>query len=138
VELDALAAGEPQRAVAEVVGQAVQGEVLVGRQLPAGDLAADHEHVELADPRLGPVLARIPVLLLVGAVELQQVLVAVAEVVGVLRQLLGHAAAEIAAGLLGHFHAGPFRARARRHVGHVQTFRPKDRRVNLYQINRQC
>ena len=50
VELDALPAGEAQRAVGVLAGQLVHGQVLVRRQPAAGDLAADHEHVVLAQP----------------------------------------------------------------------------------------
>src|SRR5262249_53197752 len=100
VKLDALARGDRKRAVAAAVGEIVECEVLVRRDFAARDLAADHEHVVLADAALGAILAGVAVVLLIGAVELQQLLVLIVEVVGVFKKLEGDGAAQGAAGLL--------------------------------------
>ena len=76
----------------------VHREVLVRGQLPAGQLEPDHEHVRLADAAFDAVLAGVAVLLLVAAVELDEALVRVAEVVERrVGELLGERAAEVAA-----------------------------------------
>ena len=94
MELDALPAGEAQGAVGVGVGQLVQGQVLLRRHAAAGDLAADHEHVMLAQSLSAAGLAGVAVLLLIGAVELQQLLVLLAEMIAVLVQFLGDRAAQ--------------------------------------------
>ena len=58
--------GEAQRAVGVPAGEVVEGQVLLGRQPAAGNLAADHEHVMLADALLAAVLAGVAVFLLVA------------------------------------------------------------------------
>ena len=52
VELNALPRGEAQGAVGVLPGQLVHGQILLRRHPAAGDLAADHEHVMLADALL--------------------------------------------------------------------------------------
>ena len=49
VELDSLSRGEAEGPVGVGAGQIVHGQVLLGGQLSAGNLAAHHEHVVLAD-----------------------------------------------------------------------------------------
>ena len=108
MKLNPLPAGEAKRAVGILARQVVHGQVLGGGQLAAGDLAADHEHVMLADASFGAVLAGVAVFLLITAVELDQVLVAVVEVVGVADQSQGDGPAQVLAGLLGSLRAGAF------------------------------
>ena len=94
VELNALAGGEAQRAVRVLASKIVQRQILVRQDAAAGNLASDHEHVVLAQS-LGPArLAGVAVLLLIGAVELEQALVLVVEFGSVLLQFLGDVAAQ--------------------------------------------
>jgi hypothetical protein len=109
VELAALAGGEAQGAGGVAVGQVVEGEVLVRGDFAAGDLAADHEHVVLADALLGPPLAGVAVLLLVGAVELQQILAGVGQARDGAGQVFRDRAAELPAGFLDGFERRQFR-----------------------------
>ena len=109
VQLDALPAGEAQRAVGVLAGEVVHAEVLLGGEPAAGDLAADHEDVVLAQPLAAPGLAGVAVLLLVAAVELDQVLVRVVELVGAGGQFLGDRAAQPAAVFLDQFDRRPLR-----------------------------
>src|SRR5690606_32843412 len=71
------------------VGDLVVQQVLLSRQDSAGKLAANHEHVRRLEPRLLPLSALIPVLLLVGAVELQDLFRILGEVGGGIVRYLG-------------------------------------------------
>ena len=110
-----------------LAGEVVHGEVLLRGQVAARNLAADHEHVMLADARLGAVLTRVAVLLLIAAVKLDEVLVAIAQVIGVAEQCQCDGAAQSATIFLGDFDAGTLfgrlaqrvRSRSLRFVGHV-------------------
>jgi len=64
---------------------------------PPWDLAAHHEHVVLADALFLAALPGVAVFLLVAAVELEELLVVLGEVVGILGQLVGDGAAELPA-----------------------------------------
>ena len=77
-----------------------------GRDLAAGDLAADHEHVRLAGLLPMPVLAGVAVVLLIGAVELDQLLVLIVEMIDVPGQVLGDGAAQLPAGFLDDLDLG--------------------------------
>ncbi len=101
VQLQPLPRGDPQRSVAVVLAQIQLGEELVGGHFSAGDAGADHEHVRLAlAGSVGVlVLAMVLVVLLIGAVVLEQLGVVFDEVVGVFPQLLGDGAAKLAAPL---------------------------------------
>ena len=72
VELNPLTGRKAERAVGQSPGQIVQRQVLLCGHLATRDATADHEHVEFAHPGLLPTLPRIPVLLLVGAMKLDQ------------------------------------------------------------------
>jgi len=76
VELEGLARGDAQGAVGEATGEFVVHEVLSGRDDAAGLSRADHHGVFLGD------LALIAVVLLVDAVEFDELLVVTAETVG--------------------------------------------------------
>ena len=52
-------------------GEVIQSEILVGSELASRDLAANHEHVVTADAFLVAVLARVAIVLLIRAVELE-------------------------------------------------------------------
>ena len=74
--------------------------------LAGRDLAAHHEHVRLAGLFPMPVLAGVAVVLLVGAVKLDQLLVLIVEMIDVLGQVLGDGAAQLPAGFLDEFDLG--------------------------------
>ena len=83
VQLQALAGGDAERGVADFVAQIELGQQLIARESAAGDGGADHEAVELGlgravDAGFGAALA---VVLLVGAVVLQQLRAGLADVV---------------------------------------------------------
>src|SRR6266498_4167988 len=100
VELDALPRSETQRPVRVLVGQLVHGEVLRRSQPPARDLAAQHEHIVLADAVFLACLAGVAVFLLVGAVKLEQVLVRLTEMVRLGEKVRADGAAQLTAVLL--------------------------------------
>ena len=110
MELDALPRRESQGAVGVCTSDLVEGQPLLAGHLPAGEFEPDHEHVVLSDTGLGAGLAGVAVFLLIGAVELEELLVLVAKVVGIgPGQLLGQRAAEPAARFLDAFDGGAFR-----------------------------
>src|SRR5438270_196487 len=63
MELDALPGREAQGAVAVLVRDGIDGEILSRGHASAGNLAADHEHEVLADALLLAVLAGVAVFL---------------------------------------------------------------------------
>ncbi len=75
VELDALARGDPQGVVAVSGGQFVEHRPLPGRHHAARDAPPDHHDVFLAG------LAQVAVVLLIRAVELQELIVVLGEMV---------------------------------------------------------
>jgi len=94
VELERLARGDAQRAVGEAAGELIVHEVLRGGDDAAGLARAHHDGVFLAR------LALVAVILLVDAVELDELFVVPAETVGRrVRQGLADRAGEV--GLLG-------------------------------------
>ena len=103
VKLDALTAGEAQRPLSILAGQVVHGEVLIRRNPAAGNFAADHEHIVFAEAFGAAALAGVAVFLLIGAVELEQLFILLAEAVGVLPQLVGDGAAQRLTGFLDAF-----------------------------------
>ena len=76
VKLEALPGGDAQRVVGVARGQVVASQVLGRGEHAAGNPAAHHEDVLLAR------LAQVPVVLLIDAVELQELRVILHEVVG--------------------------------------------------------
>ena len=76
VKLEALPGGHAQRVIRIARGQVVAGQVLGRGEHAAGNPAAHHEDVFLAR------LAQVPVVLLIDAVELQELQVIFGEVVG--------------------------------------------------------
>ena len=97
VELDALPRREAQRAVARTCRQMSSiARYWSAVSFPPGILQPDHEHVRLADAGLVAVLAGVAVFLLVAAVELDEALVDLAEMLDRgIDQLLGERAAKI-------------------------------------------
>jgi len=77
MELDALAGGDAQGVVAVLRGEGVEDLVLGAGQDATGDASPDHEHEVLGD------LALIAVVLLVDAVELEELLVIGRERLGI-------------------------------------------------------
>ena len=114
VQLQALAAGDAQRGVADFVAQIELGQQLLAGQLAAGNLGADHERVGLGALALvlraaaGP---RVAVVLLVGAVMLQQLDAGLAEKVVRVAQLRADIAAQVVALDLEDFDRAEFRLR---------------------------
>src|SRR5690606_14977042 len=93
VKLQSLARGDAERAIADFVAQVEFSEQLLAGQLAAGDGGADHEHVGLAVSA-----AVVSIVLLVGAVVLEELNAALAEEVVAVDKLFGDFAAEIVAG----------------------------------------
>ena len=75
VQLQRLAGGDAQGAVAVAVGEVILDQVLCGGHHAAGHLGADHEDVLLRATALARCGAGVAVLLLIHAVELEQVFV---------------------------------------------------------------
>ena len=106
VVLDRLPRREPDRAVAHLVAQVDRREQLVGRELSARHAGANHERdIALA---LLPIdgLAGLAVVLLVGAVVLEQLDRGLAEAGSAVGQLLGDVSSQVVAGDLGQFDGG--------------------------------
>ena len=101
VQLQALAGGDPQRGVAHLVAQVELGQQLLAGQLAAGNLGADHERVGLGRLALAALDAaggpRVAIVLLIGAVVLQQLDAGLAEEVVAVAQLLADIAAQVVA-----------------------------------------
>ena len=76
VELDGLARGDAHRVIAVAGRQIVEHAPLIGRHHAAGNAAADHHDVFLAG------LAQVAVILLVGAVKLQELVVVLGKMIG--------------------------------------------------------
>jgi len=72
VELNTLTRGETQSAISEPIGQRINGQPLLGRQHPARHRTPDHARVGQRFLRLGQPTSKVPVVLLVDAVKLEQ------------------------------------------------------------------
>ena len=94
VELEALPGGHPQGAVGPAVGHLLEREVLVGIERPRRERHPHHERERLLRA-LVPPLARVAVVLLVGAVELEQGDVVAFEMAAAVVQLLRDGSAEM-------------------------------------------
>ena len=99
VHLQVLPAGDPQRAVAILVGKLDMGQKLLARKPPAGHSGANQELVDLLflQALVAQQHAAIAVVLLVHAMMLQEVGRLGGEVVGRLRKLFGDLSAQIIA-----------------------------------------
>ena len=99
VHLQVLPAGDPQRAVAILVGKLDMGQKLLARKPAAGHPGADHELVDLLllHALVAQLHAAIAVVLLIHAVVFQQVGRLGGEVVGRLGQLFGDLSAQVIA-----------------------------------------
>ena len=115
--LHALAGGDPQRAVGQLAGEVVHGQVLLGGEHPAGDGGPDHADVVEAGLGPGPLAAHVPVVLLVDAVELQHDLVVVVEAVAGIGQFAGDRPPQLAAAVLDGLDLG--QGHLRGGLGHV-------------------
>ena len=93
MQLEGLAGGGAHRAVAQAVGQFIQGQVEGGGDTSARAAQAQH-HLPILVLTLLAVLA---IVLLVAAVELQQLNGTVGEVVGVVGQFLGEGIVQVGA-----------------------------------------
>jgi hypothetical protein len=82
VELEGLPRGEPERAVGVLARQPVHGEPLRRRAHATGYPHADHEAVGRLEALLLPLVAQVPVVLLVDAVELGELRVRFGEGAG--------------------------------------------------------
>ena len=72
MELDVLAGRDPERPVADRVGELVHHEVLLGAQHPARDAGADHVERVGRKARGASCATGVPVVLGVGAMELER------------------------------------------------------------------
>ena len=82
VELDRLPRRDLHRRIAQLVAEIELRQHLVGRDPAAGDPAADHHRIGFSAARFLGRQPRVTVVLLVGAVEFQQLNVAFVEVIG--------------------------------------------------------
>ena len=103
VKLVVLSRRDPQRAVAVAPRQLVEHEILIGGEHAARNLAADHEGVVRLEAGIAPLAACVAVVLLIDAVELEQLRGRVFEMAGVGGELRGERAAQPAARLLDLF-----------------------------------
>ncbi len=97
VKLKALPGGDPERPIGVVVGDLFQRQVLVGGDRACRNGHPHHEGVRLLLSGRLPPPALIAGVLLIGAVELEQMDVVGAEVGGVRRERLCDGAAQVAA-----------------------------------------
>ena len=104
VQLQALPRGDAQRGVADLVAQIELGQQLVAGQLAAGNLGADHEAVDFVaacTAAFGAAAgAGVAIVLLIGAVMLQQLGAVLAEMVVAVDQLRADVAAQVVAARL--------------------------------------
>ncbi len=98
--LDALAGGEPERTVGELVGQVVDAGPLGGGEHPAGDRRPHHARVGELLLGLGQLTATIAIVLLVDAMELQQLQGFGTEGVGLFGEFVTDRAPQVLAGAL--------------------------------------
>ena len=108
VVLHALASGEPELVVRER-RHPIECEPLLVGDHAAGHRGAHHARVVERQLELGARAADVAVVLLVDAVELQQQLGVVVEVVAVVGEFLADRAAEVVAGELDGFGVGAHR-----------------------------
>ncbi len=80
VQLKSLASSNSKRSVAQVARDTVVCEVLLRAQRPAGKLGADHEHPGFIEILLFPRQSLVPIILLIGTVEFQELILVVGEV----------------------------------------------------------
>ena len=102
MELEALARRQPQGVVCVALRDVVEGEVLVRGESAAGDLGADHHDPFLAAALLSGGSAGVPVLLLIDAMELQELVLVLGEVIRPALERVLHGAAQMAAFFLGN------------------------------------
>ena len=108
VVLDRLAGREPDRAIAKFIAHVDRRQELVGRELSAGHARADHERdLALALGALAG-LAGFAVILLVGAVVLEQLHARLAEARARVGEFLRDVALEVVARGLGDLHGRGF------------------------------
>ena len=106
VELDRLPGGDPDGPVAPAAGDAVVGQVPLGADQPARDPGPDHHLPLLVEAAGAGLLAPVAVVLLVDAVELQELGGVLAELFAGRRQLTGDLAPQVVAGGLDPLHLG--------------------------------
>ena len=106
VELEVLARGHAQRAVGPLLADVVVRQVRLGRDDAAGDPRPDHQLVVLVEPFGARLFAAVAVILLVDAMEFQQLLGVVAECGRVLEQLLFDEPTQVIAARLDGLVAG--------------------------------
>ena len=106
VELEALPRGDAQGAVGMLVGEPLEREILLAGHGTGRDRHPDHEGVRLLQPRRFQRPPGVAVVLLVGAVELEQRDVVVAEVGALGAERLGDGAAQVPPAALGDLDLG--------------------------------
>ena len=106
VELEVLARGHAQRAVGPLLADVVVRQVRLGGDDAARDPRPDHQLVVLVEPFGARLLAAVAVILLVDAVELEQLLGVVAERGRVVEQLLFDEPTQVIAARLDGLVAG--------------------------------
>ena len=104
MQLESLARGEAQRAVGVAPGNLIERQPLLWRTDAAGQAGADHETVGRLQLLQAALLAQVAVVLLVAAVQLEELCVVFAQRAGNrVRQTLDDGAAQTPAGRLDAF-----------------------------------
>jgi hypothetical protein len=72
VHLNTLAIGQSNAAIADLIGHAIMGEVLLNAQLASGDFAPHHEGPSFLQARFFALGPQVAIILLISPVEFQQ------------------------------------------------------------------
>src|SRR5262249_17324345 len=109
MQLDPLSCREAERPVGVGTRQLIDGQILLGGQLATRYPATDHEYVLLAAPFSSPVFSSIPIILLVAAVKLEELLILIRKMSRLPTQLLRDRPAKLPARFLDSFDCGELR-----------------------------
>ena len=100
MKLDALACGDPQRAVRVAIGDRIEREILIGGQPPARDAGAHHELPDLLLAALFALGGAVTVIPLIDPVEFEERVALLVERGGGVREISGNMPAQLTALLL--------------------------------------
>ena len=80
VQLKSLPGGDAERSVAEITRDSIMGEILLRSQRPARQFGTNHEHPSFVEVLLFPRNSLIAIVLLIGSVELKELILFVGKV----------------------------------------------------------